>query len=403
MSSTESSTSDSNKIENIQLTVRCALQSFDDLTITCPVEWKVAQLKAHLFEVCSTKPEPKRQRLIYAGHCLKDTQTLREIVEKASEGFEAGQEVGPQVIHMVCASKEPPHLYSSSSAGLRHRPNATTTNNTNSGAPATVINAAGQQGFLIQNPQILTNAAAVQQYQLPPNATPEQMAYYASYMNYQQALMAWMQYNQFVTAPVNPQFFTTASPLLQAGQYNMQFNLQAGHGFNNPMQQVNQNPQNNNNQAQNVAANEEEHVNDILGILYKAIRVGFFLMVLFFYSSFERFLAVFLIICILWYVHRQREQNNLNAAARRIVQPPVAQPQQPPLQQPQNDGENNNNAEAGDEHQQQQNDNNNNEVPAPPQPPHPQLQSSWNLFCSTVSSFFLSLIPENPVPIDVRE
>lgn len=42
----------------------------------------------------------------------------------------------------------------------------------------------------MQNPQIMTNNAAVfqQQFQLPPNATPEQMAYYASYMNYQQAL-----------------------------------------------------------------------------------------------------------------------------------------------------------------------------------------------------------------------
>ena len=46
-------------------------------------------------------------------------------------------------------------------------------------------------------------------------------------------------------------------------------------------------------------------------------------MVLFIYSSFERFLAVFLIVCILWYVHRQREQNNAAAgrgAAARVRQ-----------------------------------------------------------------------------------
>uniref|UniRef100_A0A914YV86 Uncharacterized protein n=1 Tax=Panagrolaimus superbus TaxID=310955 RepID=A0A914YV86_9BILA len=86
----------------------------------------------------------------------------------------------------------------------------------------------------MQNPQIMTNnAAAFQQYQLPPNATPEQMAYYASYMNYQQSLMAWMQYNQLLAAPVNPQFFSAmqASPLLQAGPYNMQFNLQVRYLF----------------------------------------------------------------------------------------------------------------------------------------------------------------------------
>jgi hypothetical protein len=382
----ESSTCGSNKVENIQLTVRCALQSFDDLNIACPVAWKVADLKNHLFQVCSTKPEPKRQRLIYAGHCLNDTQTLREIVDKASDGFEPGEEIGPQVIHLVCASKEPPQM----SSGLRQRNNASVTNN--SGVNA---NAAGQQGFSVQNSQPLTTAAFAQ-YQLSANASPEQMAYYASYMNYQQQVMAWMQYNQLLTSAASPQIFAS-TPLLQAGPYNMQFNLQAaGHGFNNPMQPLNQNLQgNNNNQAQNVAANEEEHVNDILGILYKSIRVGFFLMVLFFYSSFERFLAVFLIICILWYVHRQREQNNLNAAARRVVQPP------PPQQQPQIEADNNR-PEPNNDAQQQQNDNNNNEVPAPQQP-HPQLQSSWNLFCSTVSSFFLSLIPENPVPLDVRE
>lgn len=51
------------------------------------------------------------------------------------------------------------------------------------------------------------------------------------------------------------------------------------------------------------------------------------------------------------------------------------------------------------------NDNNNNQVPAGEPAPTGTTQdapNAWTVFWSTISSFFTSLIPENPVPMNVN-
>jgi len=356
------------------LTIRCAMQSFEDRKIQCPPTWTVRQLKQHLFETFLSKPDPQRQRLIYAGHCLKDAQIVSEILEKRRDDLEPSAELGPQVIHLVCASKEVPQTLPASS-GLRHRANVTslTTNR-----QPTTTNVPQQSPFY----QAWNMS---QQFSIPANASHEQIAYYTNWMNYQM-MMGWYQ-QQFIAQ-------SGTMPFMQTGPYNVQFNLQgmgANIGNNVPGAQIPEAQDQQNPQINNPMANgEEEHVNDVLGMIYKSIRVGFFLMILFFYSSVERFIAVFLIICILWYIHRRREQNNLNEAARRIVQ--GIQQNQPTPEPPNTEV----NAEGN------ANDNNNNEVPALPREQQQQVlrlaetQTPWNLFWSTVSSFFLSLIPENP-------
>lgn len=63
-------------------------------------------------------------RLIYAGHCLDNAKTLREIFNKRHEGME-GTDLGPQVMHMVCAPL--PQLSSAKptmESTLRKRPTA---------------------------------------------------------------------------------------------------------------------------------------------------------------------------------------------------------------------------------------------------------------------------------------
>ena len=40
----------------VELTIRCALQTFEDKAIKVPIDWKVQELKAHLHEACPTKP-----------------------------------------------------------------------------------------------------------------------------------------------------------------------------------------------------------------------------------------------------------------------------------------------------------------------------------------------------------
>lgn len=60
--------------------------------------------------VLNSIKEVARQRLIYAGHCLEDARTLTEVLrgrcEEASAAISGGAPAEPQVIHMVCASKE---------------------------------------------------------------------------------------------------------------------------------------------------------------------------------------------------------------------------------------------------------------------------------------------------------
>lgn len=63
-------------------------------------------------------------RLIYAGHCLDNTKTLQEIFNKRHEGME-NTDMGPQVIHMVCA----PTIKEPLDAGIRRRNVAASSNN----------------------------------------------------------------------------------------------------------------------------------------------------------------------------------------------------------------------------------------------------------------------------------
>lgn len=51
---------------------------------------------------------------------------------------------------------------------------------------------------------------------------------------------------------------------------------------------------------------------DVIDIIYKAVRFSLLLMVLYLYSSLERFFIVFLSISLIWFVQRQRERQNRN-------------------------------------------------------------------------------------------
>lgn len=120
---------------------------------------------------------------------------------------------------------------------------------------------------------------------------------------------------------------------------------------------------------QQAAVNAERP--DFLAFIYKSIRFVFLMMVLYLYSSFERFIGVALIIAFVYFV-QQRRQN-------RVVE----------QQQVQAAAENNNEEREGSE--------------APPLPNRTRNFNAWNVFCSTVTSFFESMIPENPqVPVNIN-
>lgn len=117
-----------------------------------------------------------------------------------------------------------------------------------------------------------------------------------------------------------------------------------------------------------------EQAPDFLDALYRVVRI-LILVALVVYSPVERLAFVVLLICLMMYVQQRRERNGRNAplgaaqvGGEAISKSPVQEA--PPAEEA-------------------------NDSPAPG-------QSAWSVFWSTVVSFFSSLVPENPVPLNVN-
>lgn len=67
----------------------------------------------------------KRQRLIYAGHCLDNDATIESFLRRSDDGDDLNVSNSPQVIHMVCANKEalvsPKPILTAETNEIRHR------------------------------------------------------------------------------------------------------------------------------------------------------------------------------------------------------------------------------------------------------------------------------------------
>lgn len=138
--------------------------------------------------------------------------------------------------------------------------------------------------------------------------------------------------------------------------------------------------QNNHHQVAEAArlGGERPEQPDLLALLYKSIRFALLIMVLYLYSSVERFFAVVAILGVIWFVQQRRERQQAQPAHAEL-------------------GNANNDAETP---------NPNPEAERTPQAaviqPTSNTMNIWNVFWSTVTSFFASLIPENPVPININ-
>ncbi|KAG5856867.1 hypothetical protein ANANG_G00012460 [Anguilla anguilla] len=81
------------------LIIKAPNQKYDDQTINCFLNWTVGKLKTHLSNVYPSKPLSKDQRLVYSGRLLLDHLQLRDILRKQDEYH---------MVHLVCASRSPP-------------------------------------------------------------------------------------------------------------------------------------------------------------------------------------------------------------------------------------------------------------------------------------------------------
>ncbi|XP_062844306.1 homocysteine-responsive endoplasmic reticulum-resident ubiquitin-like domain member 2 protein isoform X2 [Trichomycterus rosablanca] len=106
------------------LVIKAPDQKYDDQTINCFLDWTVEKLKSHLSNVYPSKPRFKDQRLVYSGKLLQDHCKLRDVLRKQDEFH---------MLHLVCASRSPP---STPTTRRRNTSNQQSLNPNNSENPA---------------------------------------------------------------------------------------------------------------------------------------------------------------------------------------------------------------------------------------------------------------------------
>uniref|UniRef100_A0AAF5PZS4 Ubiquitin-like domain-containing protein n=1 Tax=Wuchereria bancrofti TaxID=6293 RepID=A0AAF5PZS4_WUCBA len=362
--------------ENVRLLIRCALQSFDDLSISCLSSWTVLQLKEKLAVDCPSKPEAKRQRLIYAGHCLHDEHTLKSVFE-----LRPIDDGNVHVIHLVCPPKDfNTHV---DAAMLRRRnANRTQTSLASLGTAAEVRNHNVNGAFPLYTYPLWASTApqgrfAAPQSMLVSSSSHFQSAYQAymiSYNNYMRQMISALENNsnsqQAVLQP--PQQANQPEEAL-AGEPN----LAAAPAAGGIVQEA-------------VAGDVDGQQRDFLDVIYKAIRMCFLIMLVYVYSSAERFFGVLIFILLVWFIQARRERNNRERANRELAAAidNVRQPQQADVNQDYGIEDMNEVVATGiDEEESRE-------------------PTAWVVFWSTcytfITSFFSSLIPDNPLPVNIN-
>ncbi|ETE60571.1 Homocysteine-responsive endoplasmic reticulum-resident ubiquitin-like domain member 2 protein [Ophiophagus hannah] len=84
----------------VTLIIKAPNQKYTDQTISCFLDWTVGRLKCHLSKVYPSKPSTKDQRLVYSGRLLPDHLQLKDILRKQDEYH---------MVHLVCSSRTPPN------------------------------------------------------------------------------------------------------------------------------------------------------------------------------------------------------------------------------------------------------------------------------------------------------
>ncbi|XP_006143085.1 homocysteine-responsive endoplasmic reticulum-resident ubiquitin-like domain member 2 protein isoform X2 [Tupaia chinensis] len=83
----------------VTLIIKAPNQKYSDQTVSCFLNWTVGTLKTHLSNVYPSRPLTKDQRLVYSGRLLPDHLQLKDILRKQDEYH---------MVHLVCASRTPP-------------------------------------------------------------------------------------------------------------------------------------------------------------------------------------------------------------------------------------------------------------------------------------------------------
>lgn len=388
----------------VTLIIKAPNQKYSDQTISCFLNWTVGKLKTHLSNVYPSKPLTKDQRLVYSGRLLPDHLQLKDILRKQDEYH---------MVHLVCASRSPPSSPKSSTDRGSHGALASSTNSNSDHSDSTTPSPSQESLSLVAGsseglrhrtlPQAQTDPAQTHQFpyviqgnvdhQFPGQGVPpgfpaypalsplqmlwwQQMYAHQYYMQYQAAVTAQATSSassaqHAASSPLNlahvPGEEPPPAPNLVAqenGPENVQMNAQGG-----------------------PVLNEEDFNRDWLDWVYTFSRAAVLLSIVYFYSSFSRFIMV-IGAMLLVYLHQ---------AGWFPFRAEGGQQQAPNNVEANNDGQNANNLELEemerlmDDGLEDESGEDAGEDASAAQRPG-LMASAW----SFITTFFTSLIPEGP-------
>jgi len=365
------------KNEDIRIIIRN--QSYDDQEVYFSCNSYVLEMKQKIKQVHTAKPDVTKQKIIYHGKILKDSEVLKDVFKETKSDEDKANDEGPAkfIVHIVIApSKTTLKKEKAKTAAktvlpgseLRRRINAANSSTTSAQQPSTSTSTSTttlpNQWF---NPQLATTEGM----------TPQELYN----QQYQQYLAAYQQYYAYYTGlnvqNLNQSNANVANQTANQNAPNRQQNAQNVNHNQPPVVAAD----GNGGQAA-VALDNEGH--DWLDYCYMVLRVCFVIILVVMYSSLQRIVVIGGLALVVYLY--QRGFFNIQ---RRIP----ARPQQPIRRQQNN--EDNNPDENTD------NETNPTEGDSPPEvPPPSRLATLWCF----VTTFFTSLLPNpnNPPPQAAR-
>lgn len=273
----------------VTLVIRAPNQKYGDQTINCFQNWTVEKLKAHLSDVYPSKPSCKDQRLVYSGKLLLDHFTLKDVLRKHDEYH---------MLHLVCASRTPPESPKPSANKSQKSPagpaNSNSTNLRQNGQSSPIETSDGLRhrptypyphmypGYMHSWSQMPSPPTLTQPYYHPMSLMWWQQLYVQQYyMHYH--LMAASHHMRpdlllSQSGPTGSQ--NHRAPADHHGNAEVHMNAQGGE-----------------------VLNEDELNRDWLDWVYTFSRAAILLSIVYFYSSFSRFVMV-LIAMVVLYLHQ---------------------------------------------------------------------------------------------------
>lgn len=390
------------------LVIRAPHQKFGDQQVYCSLDWSVQQLKQHLSKVYPSKPKPEDQKLIYSGQLLDDEVPLKDVFR-----LDVGQ---THILHLVCkpakdsseAKHSPIPLMASSQPDLDITggsvspvPSASPVASSSSPASTDGLRHRGTSNVAIPNGQLPFAVG------LPPGvSSPEQLMQQVAlaqqlYAHYFAQYMQLMHQAVPPVAPSAPAPASSSPPVAPAAA------AAAAPPAPRAAPADNRGPRMNAQGGPLLDEEEEEAAQrDWLDWVYTVSRATVLLGIVYFYSSFGRFLVVTGIALLMylyqggWLLGPRRQQQQERGHDRNRAreanneQQPQAAPVAGPREGPQQEG-------AGAAQLDGAGDQDGDAAVAPPPPPEPRV-SPVAMVWTFVATFFTSLIPEQPPPVNAN-